>query len=364
MTGTKKQHYVPQCLLRHFASKDRVAVFDSARGKWRINRHIKEEFAENYLYDTDNAIEDLLGKVEDSAAPYIAEYVAGNLATNSKVPPQVARFVAVQVARTLGTRSEIVTIFDKFSRQLVRQIGERNGVPTEGVIVKLNDPNVQMRQQALGACVSLWWLLLDLNAKLLINRTATPFILSDHPVVHYNWYMKDSKDPANTSLAAVGLQMFIPLSSETTLCLYDAKVYKVGDRYSGLVDVLKPLDVELLNSLQAMNRDSLLLVGNPALEDYVRGLCARHGRMSLHLTESAASEPIEHRGKSASTVAVWRTQRHIRTWLSVVGIRRDASRARGEYRERRPDIVRLVASFNDLLRKDHQEPNASQPGVA
>jgi len=350
---TKKQHYVPRCLLRHFASNDKVSVFDSEREAVRHNRHIKEEFAENYLYDTDNAVENLLAKIEDNVAPLIARYAEGSIDNSSKMSPELARFVAVQLARTPGARSEMLDLVDKFTSRLIQQIGELNDLQTENIKLELKNPNVILVRHVLDAIVFLWHLVADLRPHLLVNKTSVPFVLSDHPIVHYNWYLKDSADPEKTGIPAAGIQIFLPISNKVTLCLYDSKVYKIGERDQPSTELGNDLDIELLNSLQAMNRERLVVFGDISSETYVRRLCCANARMSLHVGESKASEPVPT-GKDnlSSSLEVWRTQRAVNSWLSVVKIRRDARRNRGEFRYRQPEVVARIDMARERLKRE------------
>lgn len=52
IADTKKQHYVPQCYLRHFASTDeRINVFDKEKMEVRSNQDVLNVAIKNHFYD-------------------------------------------------------------------------------------------------------------------------------------------------------------------------------------------------------------------------------------------------------------------------------------------------------------------------
>jgi hypothetical protein len=80
---TKKQHYVPQCLLKHFCydekNSKRINIFDTDKCDFRYNQLIKGVFAQNYFYDKDNRVENFIAnKIEGPTAQIIDELVKEN----------------------------------------------------------------------------------------------------------------------------------------------------------------------------------------------------------------------------------------------------------------------------------------------
>ena len=52
MAETKKEHYVPRCYLRNFASlEERINVFDKEKMQTRKNQRILDVAMENRFYD-------------------------------------------------------------------------------------------------------------------------------------------------------------------------------------------------------------------------------------------------------------------------------------------------------------------------
>lgn len=78
MAEKKKQHFVPKLLLRHFSNKIKKAkinIFNVETEFYRVNCPLDSQAQEDYFYGEDKVIEDALGKIEDSAAPIIAEII-------------------------------------------------------------------------------------------------------------------------------------------------------------------------------------------------------------------------------------------------------------------------------------------------
>ena len=94
-------------------------------------------------------------------------------------------------------------------------------------------------------------ILIDLEYKLLVNRTDVEFITSDNPVVLYNQIFSFRKFGSNTGLATKGLQIFFPISPDKIILLYDSDVYRVGSEKKIAIEILNNKDISNINTLQA-----------------------------------------------------------------------------------------------------------------
>lgn len=109
--------------------------------------------------------------------------------------------------------------------------------------------------------------------KLLTNKTGREFVTSDNPVVKYNQFMEFRKWPgAHTGWAAIGLEVFFPISPSLCLVLYDKSSYRVGFRRRHLVEIVRVEDVDQLNGLQLINAHQSLYFGSGIQEEYIRQL--------------------------------------------------------------------------------------------
>lgn len=109
MTTTKKQHYVPQFLLRRFGTgkkrREKIWVLDKSTGKV-FQSSIKDIGHENYFYEHEELsnnidIEQLLGKTESYVAPLLSRInKSGKLFRDKPELVGLSYFVAVQLARS------------------------------------------------------------------------------------------------------------------------------------------------------------------------------------------------------------------------------------------------------------------------
>lgn len=214
----------------------------------------------------------------------------------------------------------------------------------------LNDPKTILGQQTVEGALN-WPLLDDLEWHVLINKTDVSFVLSDHPVVHYNWYLRNSNSLAYTSLTSCGLQIFLPISHSVTLCLYDRKIYKLGDKNYHFSFVDKISDVLLLNELQFRSRESYIVYDSSAQADYVIKSCEKFSESSLHQNRSWTSKPeASENDEIRSTHINYRTQLNLNRWLSMSKIKRRISKKTIECYDRNPIIVEEHKNFIEKSR--------------
>lgn len=361
--SAKKQHYVPQLLLKHFAIDERISVFDSERNLVRHKRKYKEEFAENYFYGKDDLVEKFLSdQIETPAATVINNFASQIIDHHQAPDPNLLKFLLVQFCRTPGGLSEALNAIDKFSETIILQLCNLNGFPQElasQVKVVPKDPKLLLKRLTVQAMLQ-WPLVKDLAQRLLINKTKVPFVLSDHPVVHYNWYLRECTNPSRTSLPAIGIQIFLPISPTATLCLYDKKIYKFKNHRSSITPVSNLDDINLLNRLQAMNREKMVVFSNEGQEGYVTALCKNNEPGSLHTSHGHATNPQAIQADQLkSNLSVWREQASFKSWLSVVSIRTKARAKQGVFCERSPKDVadhRVIMKLvdEDLRTRSHE----------
>jgi hypothetical protein len=70
-------------------------------------------------------------------------------------------------------------------------------------------------------------LILDLEVAIIENKSEEPFVISDHPVIHDNRRFKDEVEEFLIGVQSRGLQIFIPISDEVQIMLYDPAAYFV-----------------------------------------------------------------------------------------------------------------------------------------
>jgi hypothetical protein len=233
---TKNQHYVPQCLLKHFdcdAKKEKkINVFDLERSVVRYNQPVKKVFSQNYFYGRDNEVETFMAeKIEGPASKVINKIVDGDFNVAGEDILTLHRFVLSLFYRTPEASERVSGFVNSQLESIVRELLSLNGFdPEEASAGHFNfyQDRLASRMTAQGALDAV--ILRDLEYHIIKNETTSEFYISDHPVFIYNWLYRDLEHPGVTSITAIGLQIFLPLSPKILLCLYDPKVYKYGQK--------------------------------------------------------------------------------------------------------------------------------------
>jgi hypothetical protein len=360
---TKNQHFVPQFLLKNFSvgSDHVVHIYDSKRDKLRPPTTVARVLSENYFYDDDNVIENFLAiEIEKSASEIIGGIIKSptNIIESDKV--DLLRFISTQLNRTPRALSASMEMIEKFSDNLIYEIGLLNGFEKseiDRIKLKINDPRNLLALQVLEGSLQ-WILLKDLSFHLIINKTEIPFVISDHPVIKYNWYLRNSADISYTSLTNCGLKIFLPISSDVTICLYDKNVYKIGDKYKNYSLIASENDSLWLNELQFRSRDSYMIFSSSNQSQYVKKSCNTLDGNSLHKnnhlsTNLEDSDSNEIRSTSYS----WVTQKNIKYLPSFIKIKRRIQKKPILCYERDPDAV---FSYKKIIHEAREKRRLTQ----
>lgn len=357
---TKNQHYVPRLLIRNFASEDKVWTYDHSR---EILRFTKPEgvLSENFFYDKDNRVENFLCTVEGLAAPKISQILAK---PTEKIPRQdidLLRFMLVQLGRTPSAyetaKWNLKSYTDSYMRQQLEILGH-NPKEYEGLSIELKDEKDLLRLSAVGSALN-WPLIKDLDPHVFINKTPLDFVLSDNPSCFYNWYLKDEVGMWATGLTKFGVHIFLPISNRLMLTFYDSRTYKVGTGRGAFTNLNALEDVRLLNSLQFRNRKSSVIFTSTSQTQYVKDSCHRLEPDSLFQNNWGTTEPVAIGGDNlTSQHFIWRSQRRLGRWLSVVKVKRKAHRFLNREQDRDPIFVaefKLVMENLDAMQACHSD---------
>jgi hypothetical protein len=342
--STKKQHFVSQLLLNHWAcdgSKGKkINIFDMERSQVRYNQAVKGVFSENYFYDKDNLVENFLAdKIEGPASRVVNKIVRGDFNIISEDLLTLHRFILSLYFRTPGASKRVSGFVNSQVESIVREGLSLNGFDPEEASAggfKFNQDNLASEITING--VLLAEILGDLEYHIIKNETSSEFYISDHPVFMYNWLYRELEDPSVTSIAASGLQIFLPLSPKITLCLYDPKVYKYGQRTS-VTCISNDSDIEILNSFQVINSASIIGFYSRESEAHLRQLYERYKNIKLHQHESGMlSTKKEGKGKIRSTHLVFTRQAKLKKMPSFIKIKRKSKGYASSYQERDPEL--------------------------
>ncbi len=90
----------------------------------------------------------------------------------------------------------------------------------------------------------------DLKAHVIIASPGTQFVTSDNPAYHYNAYCEGITGTGTAGAASRGLQVFLPLSPQVTILLFDRAVYKAGRKGTAASSIATAEDVAAINLVQ------------------------------------------------------------------------------------------------------------------
>jgi Protein of unknown function (DUF4238) len=359
---TRNQHYVPQSLLCHFGWKsknnkkrnDRINIFDIARLTVRYNQPIADNFSQNYFYDKDNLIEDFLGqKIEDPASIVINKIVNGNddiieIEDNQSI---LLKFISSLLCRTPEAREKAVALVNTQLESIVREGLRLNGFNPE----EASKGNFEFQDyRNLASYITLNGVidsvvLKDLNFHIIKNETELEFCISDHPVFIYNWLYRNLEHPGVTGITARGLQIFLPLSTTRTLCLYDPEIYKYGQKKL-VTHISSITDIEILNSYQIINSESIIGFNSRKNEPELKSLFEKHKNIKIHQHESTILEVRENEeGQIKQTHLAFRRQTKLKKMASFVKIKRKARNYATSFQERNPELSAIHYEFKRSL---------------
>lgn len=248
MAENKKQHFVPKMILRNFAcDKDQKQInLIHLRSKKVIHSaSLRDQCQKDYLYGQDGVLEHSLANMEGVFDQIIKRLIeTQKIGRDFNTRYQIVELLALQKARTLLAEEEINRMTDQFAKLMMYNKFDREVL--EKVRVQLSSAASFNVVQALKMCP----IMFDLKHFFIINQTATPFIISDNPVLHTNWFCHTRlKGRSAGGIARSGLQVFMPIAPKYALYLHDKYVYEadVSDQVIRLKD---DREVSLINKIQ------------------------------------------------------------------------------------------------------------------
>lgn len=262
--SVKNQHYVPQFYLRNFSKDNKtVGTFILKSCQYVKSASIKHQSCGDYFYSTNCRVEMNLGEIEKDAKRVIDLIIKNPKEKLSKEDAySLYLFTMIQQGRTLANAKSIqkhanVTIREvlkiKKEKGNLDGIEEFNDADIEDFKIEANHPgglSLVAQIPIVNTCV-------DLQYKILINSSCTPFITSDNPVAIYDTFI-ERMNIGMYALASRGLQMFMPLNAWMAVFYYDPACYKIGERRKCYVEVDESGDICELNRLTVLNAESVV----------------------------------------------------------------------------------------------------------
>lgn len=273
MVENKRQHYIPRFYLKNFSvggTYKAIGVFHLITSKYIPRGKLRTQAYKNYFYGKGSEPEQTLSILEGHSAAIIADIIQ-----HKSLPPMLSQehhnlllFTILQNSRTPYTAEELNEMADKSIKKVFsKDLKIRNHL--DKVKISFRDP----MKMALRTAVLTSPITMDLKYKLLDNKTKSPFITSDNPVVYYNQFMETRKPlGATTGLACKGLKIFFPISPKCSIVFYDRDTYKVGNKRDILVNITNMQDICMLNMLQCISANESIYFNDQLTERDVRKL--------------------------------------------------------------------------------------------
>ena len=240
-------------------------------------------------------IENTLGDLEDATNPVIEKIL-----TSKRLPVfpsqelyTLLTFIVLFSSRTRYAVDEANEMLTKQAQRIAKMDPTFPGNPDEVNVEFENASHLTLAAAAQNIPIAL-----DLQGKLLLNSTKTPFIASDNPVVFYNQFLeKRKKIGSNTGLACLGLQIIVPLSPACCLLYFDKNIYRVDNNPNIPLPLIKSKDVFQLNSLQYLNADENIYFNHELTEQDISKLVGRNSEfkreMKSNLTVFNETETLD-----------------------------------------------------------------------
>lgn len=278
-TNKKNQHYLPKFYLRNFSYQgnlNQIGLFNLKREFYFPTAPLKSQGSKNFFYGEDGLIEDHLSKIEGVFAKAI------NTIKNERTLPEkltyehmdLLGFIALTDLRNPVMIETMKSMMEAQKKQLLEldpQIDLAKFLP--------QFTHEDFIRNSLASVQGVVKIMFDLEYKLLINKTARPFISSDFPVVKYNQFLESRKWPhGKTGYGNLGLQIFIPINSWMQVMLYDHYIYKVGFKKRYIHELTNVTDIDSLNVLQFVNCLEHVYFDDNATKEYILRLFAKSKR--------------------------------------------------------------------------------------
>lgn len=219
-TARTAHHYVPQFLLRGFASDKRkqVYVFDK-RNNNEFRSSVRNLACERDFYDPD--LDQWLGKLEEMSAPIIQSVrTKRTLSHLQEAEIQwLATFIAVQQVRTLHHRAVSGDIIKQLAEALREMGAEPNSVRN---FCELTEPEVreETNTNIRGLSFDLLPYILNKDRILFSAARGTEFWIGDHPVALANNMNPGDGLRGTLGFGVPGIEIYLPIGSELMLgCL-------------------------------------------------------------------------------------------------------------------------------------------------
>jgi Protein of unknown function (DUF4238) len=238
----RRQHFVPLFYLEAFSSAPRrINILNLERCQLITEASLRDQCYAHHLYGADDTIENALAEVEGAAANVFRALREQRVvpAGGTTERQTLLFFIGLQLARTTAAQAHAVE-----RTRLMADVAF-GGSPPPGFDLSPQDAIKLTLNSApaMAATIS------DLAVTLVLACSGSSFATSDNPAFLYNSYCEGITYAGVTGTECRGLQLFLPVSPQLLLFLFDAGVYKLRRSTPRFVNATER-DMESLNRLQ------------------------------------------------------------------------------------------------------------------
>lgn len=271
MPKQKKQHYVPQCVLKNFTdNQNKFYLFQALKNRI-IDRMVpyKDHCYTDYLYGKDGEWENWLGAHETEIAP-IFRLILNNTSLSYEQEILVKRFILVQHMRTEKAIDRNCNLLTEIYEKIIPVLAKHEGMQISSSDAKLFARN-QIKDIDRTEIAVQDMTFVEENIShfddlrlLFLTTTSDSFVCSDHPVSIANLYHKNG----GIGIDCAGLIVTMPLSPKVCLLLLDDGIY---DYENGSTHIaITESDVKALNRRQFVQSKEILFSLDKAPLEYVK----------------------------------------------------------------------------------------------
>lgn len=269
---TGRHHFVPRFYLKAFSpTAGQIHVFNLDRRESFPNATLRDQCYEPSFYGDFPGLEGRLQKLEDAVAPVIQQVISSRRppARNTPLMGHLVVFVALQHRRSVAAVESSAESWENMRRAVGPMAPE---LAREGWAGPISP--AEAMKLALGVVNEAAHGLVDLHVRTLVASDGARFVTSDNPVFLYNQFCEGVHGTGVLGIAQRGLQVFLPVSPDVTVMLFDPAVYKftsVGD-----VVAVTARDVDALNGLQILSAEESILFSDQSDVAGIRRLVDRY----------------------------------------------------------------------------------------
>jgi hypothetical protein len=289
----RRQHFVPRHYLRQFGYSDteQISLARIEPYHYVPKATIARQCQEDYFYDDDGKLEDLLKLGEDDMAPVLVD-VCRKMAYSDR-ELGLLRMLAVLLHVRTRKAAEAAKVFPRRMFAEVTQAGIDSGElppPPEDWNPEAVDFS-GVSAMLIGNAIPCWLEMSTLDCKLLHAPATSAFVTSDNPALLLNQFA-DGAHPLRrfVGFAQSGFQLLLPLSPRVCLYFYDRRVFKVG-KGNGQVVEIGDSDTNTINTLELQSADVCLYFNDTVPENRARGLIEKYKTLRKPIQDSLRTLP-------------------------------------------------------------------------